>query len=395
MQSAKEPTPAQGGWGGRGSQATSSIAGTGGGSYTAVRLPDRESPKDDGAASKFTAYYPTPLTSPPNESRNPIKVLKMMMSPPSPASESPASVKSPPSPPPAYVQDPSGSISVKFVRKAKVEDGESLFVSGDCAALGEGDIWRAVEMTRDFSICPEGYAWSVTVQGVPRETRYRYLIKGGKSDERWQTEYTMPLTVAQVGEGDQQDEAFTQDDSEVLVRFSMTKSGVTSMAVQGNIDCLGNWNQNKALSLERIPGRQRWEKVASIPSHQLYNFEYKYSCVLESRPGQVNTVAFFTLLPTRAYSAYSPSSPHSFHPLSHVLPDSDPPPYNPPVGPAHELCVQSWRRHPVLKISRPCARRSRWRRGLIVCRMLTCASLSQSLVLSPREALSHSPLLGR
>lgn len=68
--------------------------------------------------------------------------------------------------------------------------------------------------------------------------------------------FPIQLTVGQNGEGGGATEALQQDDT-TLVRFSMTKAKVASVAVQGNLDQLGRWDQHKALQLTRVPGRDR------------------------------------------------------------------------------------------------------------------------------------------
>eukprot|EP00282_Hemiselmis_andersenii_P034939 CAMPEP_0169459026 /NCGR_PEP_ID=MMETSP1042-20121227/17745_1 /TAXON_ID=464988 /ORGANISM="Hemiselmis andersenii, Strain CCMP1180" /LENGTH=478 /DNA_ID=CAMNT_0009571445 /DNA_START=106 /DNA_END=1539 /DNA_ORIENTATION=- len=205
-----------------------------------------------------SAHRPEILTPPP--SYNHVMASDVTMVPPAGASSVP--------------------LRVAFKRRAKVEYGDAVYVSGSCEALGDGDPSKAVRMKHGG-----GNVWTVTVDGVPMDARYRYLVQtdensskgkgkgaAAKVEPRWETEYMLPLTDTMHIGGDTHE----QDDTLVPVRFVIKKQGAARVLVQGSLPELGSWNPKKALELDRVPGKDKWERIVHVPSDEIAKFEYKY-----------------------------------------------------------------------------------------------------------------------
>lgn len=69
-----------------------------------------------------------------------------------------------------------------------------------------------------------------------------------------------------------------QDDTKVDVRFKVRKDA-EQVWVTGSCEALGEWDETKAVKLERTENGDGWEGVATIASDDLFSFQYKFFCI--------------------------------------------------------------------------------------------------------------------
>jgi len=161
--------------------------------------------------------------------------------------------------------------TVRFTRTFSVSRGETLYVVGDCETLGDNNPQNAVAMS-----CLEGDMWSATVADVPEGTRYRYLLKKGHGEIKFLTEYYLELASV-LEQCNVIDKMLVVDDSDIYLRFKVSRADAKKVFVTGSLDELGGWQKDKALELQRKSAQSNtWETVVKISAQLLADFEYKF-----------------------------------------------------------------------------------------------------------------------